>query len=234
MRGDVRRRVILASNGTLGAQALGSLGLDGTAPTDPTLAVAPVSMSPYDTVPRLLSLPRVVLLDSSSANGRSGRYSYLSADPFLTVHSRGRRVELGGPDGRTVVDADPFDLLRCLLARYYFVQPPELPPFLGGAVGYFGYDLGRLLESLPATNPADEALPELDVGFYDWVLAADHLSGENWLIATGLPEGTEAAARARLAEIEARLVAPAKSSKEPEGSKEAGKTPGRGALPVPV
>jgi para-aminobenzoate synthetase component 1 len=180
-------------------------------------------MSPYDTVPRLLSLPRVVLLDSSSANGRSGRYSYLSADPFLTVHSRGRRVELGGPDGRTVVDADPFDLLRCLLARYYFVQPPELPPFLGGAVGYFGYDLGRLLESLPATNPADEALPELDVGFYDWVLAADHLSGENWLIATGLPEGTEAAARARLAEIEARLVAPAKSSKEPEGSKEVGR-----------
>jgi len=33
------------------------------------------------------------------------------------------------------------------------------------------------LERLPATA-ADEGLPELDVGFYDWVLAADHLSGE--------------------------------------------------------
>ncbi len=230
MRGDVRRRVIGAPNGALGVHALGLVGLDGPTPTGPTPAVVPAPMSPYDAAPRLLGLPRPVLLDSSSANGHSGRYSYLSADPFLTVRSRGRRAELTGPAGRTVVEADPFDLLRCLLARYPFAQPPGLPPFLGGAVGYFGYDLGRLLESLPATNPADEALPELDVGFYDWVLAADHLSGETWLVATGLPAGTGAAARARLAEIEARLVAPAKSSKGPEGSKEADKAPDREPL----
>ncbi len=122
-----------------------------------------------------------------------------------------------------MVEADPFDLLRGLLSWYPSAQSPGLPPFLGGAVGYFGYDLGRLLESLSATNPADETLAELDVGFYDWVLAADHLSGENWLVATGLPAGTEAAARARLAEIEARLDAPARASKEPEGSKESGR-----------
>jgi para-aminobenzoate synthetase component 1 len=110
--------------------------------------------------------------------------------------------------------------LRVLLSRYPSAQSPELPPFLGGAAGYFGYDLGRLIEALPTTNPAEEALPELDVGFYDWVLAADHLTGENWLVATGLPAGTGAAARARLAEIEARLNAIAKTSKEPESSKE--------------
>ena len=76
-----------------------------------------------------------------------------------------------------------------------------LPPFLGGAVGYFGYDLGRTLERLPATA-ADDGLPELDVGFYDWVLAADHLSGESWIVATGLPTGQEADARARVAGIQ--------------------------------
>jgi hypothetical protein len=64
--------------------------------------------------------------------------------------------------------------------------------FLGGAVGYFGYDPGRLLESPPATNPADESLLELDVGFDDWVLAGDHFSGAGWLMATGLPAGREA------------------------------------------
>ncbi|CAA9444578.1 Para-aminobenzoate synthase, aminase component [uncultured Rubrobacteraceae bacterium] len=209
---------------------LGSLGLDGPTPTGPTLAVTPAPMSPYEATPRLLGLPRVVLLDSSSADDHSGRYSYLSADPFLTVCSRGRRVELTGPAGRTIVEADPFELLRCLLSRYFLAQSPGLPPFLGGAVGYFGYDLGRLLESLPATNPADGALPELDVGFYDWVLAADHLSGENWLVATGLPAGTEKAARARLAEIESRLDAPAESSKGPEGSKGEGRASDRKPL----
>jgi para-aminobenzoate synthetase component I len=223
MRGDVHRGVILAPDGAPGAQALGSLGLDG--PTGPTLAVAPAPMSPYEAAPCLLGLPRVVLLDSSSANTHSGRYSYLSADPFLTVRSRGRRVELAGQAGRTVVEADPFDLLRSLLSLYPSAQSRGLPPFLGGAVGYFGYDLGRLLESLPATNPADETLPELDVGFYDWVLAADHLSGENWLVATGLPAGTQAAARARLAEIESLLDTPARASKEPEGSKASGEAP---------
>lgn len=183
-------------------------------------------MSPYEAAPRLLALPRPVLLDSSSANSHSGRYSYLAADPFLVVRSRGRRVELVGPAGRTVVEADPFDLLRSLASRYSLPRQAGLPPLLGGAVGYFGYDLGRLLESLPATNPADGALPELDVGFYDWVLAADHSSGEGWLIATGLPAGTQTAARARLAEIEARLEAPVESPKSSEGSERMGEASG--------
>ena len=64
-----------------------------------------------------------------------------------------------------------------MLRRYPVDRVAVLPPFLGGAVGYVGYDLGSTLERLPATA-ADEGLPELDVGFYDWVLAANHQSGE--------------------------------------------------------
>ena len=225
MRSDVRREVFRSQDGASEDYALDLVGLGRSAPNGPMLAVGSVAVNPYEAAPRLLGLPRPVLLDSSSANNHSGRYSYLSADPFLVVRSWGRRVELVGPTGRAVLETNPFDLLRRLLSRYTLAQSPELPPFLGGAVGYFGYDLGRLLESLPATNPADEALPELDVGFYDWVLAADNLSGERWLIATGLPAGTGVASRARLAEIEARLDAPAEYSKEPEGSKEAGMAP---------
>ncbi len=222
MRSDVRREVFRSPGGAPEDLALGLVGLGWSAPTGPTLAVSPAPMSPYEAAPHLLGLPRPVLLDSSSANSHSGRYSYLAADPFLMVRSRGRRVELVGPAGRTVVEADPFELLRSLMSRYHLPRRPGLPPLLGGAVGYFGYDLGRLLESLPATNPVDETLPELDVGFYDWVLAADHSSGEGWLIATGLPAGTETAARARLAEIEARLETPVEPPKEPEGSEEVG------------
>ena len=72
----------------------------------------------------------------------------------------------------------PGVLLQLLLRRCLVDRVAGLPPFLGGAVGYFGYDLGRTLERLPATA-TDDGLPELDVGFYDWVLAADHLSGES-------------------------------------------------------
>lgn len=97
---------------------------------------------------------------------------------------------------------------------------PGLPPFAGGAAGYFGYDPGRLLERLPATA-ADEGLPEMNVGLYDWTIAADHLSGENWIVATGLPSGTLEAAHARLVEIRQLLA----KTKGPPGN-----SPGTRAL----
>jgi para-aminobenzoate synthetase component I len=163
---------------------------------------------PYEAAPHLLGLERPVLLDSSLARGRGGRYSYLSADPFLVVRSRGRRIEITGPAGRRTVYGNPFDVLHALLSRYVLERQPDLPPFVGGAIGYFGYDLGRLLERLPNSNPADGSLPDLDVGLYDWVLASDHLTGENWLMAMGLPTGTLKAARARLDGIVALFDAP--------------------------
>jgi para-aminobenzoate synthetase component 1 len=147
-----------------------------------------------------------VLLDSSLVTGSGGRYSYLTADPFLVMRSRGRRVEITGIGGRKIIYGNPFDALRGLLSRYALERQSGLPPFFGGAVGYFGYDLGRLLEDLPNTNPTDESLPEMDVGLYDWVLAADHLTGESWLISIGLPSGSGAAAREKLAGIRARLL----------------------------
>jgi para-aminobenzoate synthetase component 1 len=200
MRSVVHRGVLRAPNGAPEAPALESVGLDRPTPR-PMLAVAPASMSPYAAAPRLLGPPRLVLLDSSSANSHSGRYSYLAAAPFLTIRSRGHRVELAGPAGQTVVEANPFDLLRYLVSRYSLPRQSVLLPLLGGAVDCFDYDLGRLLESLSATNPADETLPESDVSFHGWVLAADHFSGEGWLIASGLPAGTEMAVRCRLTEI---------------------------------
>lgn len=74
-----------------------------------------------------------------------------------------------------------------------------LPPFVGGAIGYFGYDAGWLLESLPTSIRADSKIPDLQVGLYDWVLATDHKHSRNLLIATGYPSGKTSAAEERLA-----------------------------------
>src|SRR4028118_1584682 len=107
MRGKVRQGVLRASNGALGADVLGSLGIDGPAaggaaaavraprrawgggvagclgmagpaPGVATLAVAPAPTGPYEAAPRLLSLPRPGPLDSSSAVGTRGPVSYLT------------------------------------------------------------------------------------------------------------------------------------------------------------
>ncbi len=172
-----------------------------------SLVLVPTTSSPYHAASHLLDWHRPVLLDSSRNDECMGRYSYLTADPFLTVKSRGTQVELIGPTGRVTLQADPFQVLTSVLRRYSRTKPDDLPPFLGGAIGYFGYDLGRLLEPLPATA-TDEGLPDLDVGLYDWVLTADHLTGRNWLVATGLPDGSAGAGAARLAAVQARLACP--------------------------
>src|SRR5690606_8548165 len=98
------------------------------------------------------------------------------------------------------VEADPFTALQRALARYRTDTLPDLPPFQGGAAGYFGYALGPPLESLPHARYDDLALPDLHVGFCDWIQAWDHASGRAWLVSTGLP----AAGRERRARAEAR------------------------------
>ncbi len=172
---------------------------------DVTPVVGAVALSPVQAAARLLDRRQLVLLDHSSGATATSRYSYVSADPFLVLRSRGRRSELAGPAGSVTVATDPLFLLERLLQRYAVPRQPELPPLLGGAMGYFGYDLGRLFERWPA-SARDEGMPDLHVGFYDWVLAADHSTGQRWLISTGLPHGGSAAARGRWHELQACLV----------------------------
>ena len=71
----------------------------------------------------------------------------------------------------------------------------------------FAYDLGRQLEDLPSYARRDVDTPDMSLGFYDWVLAYDHHTGTSWLVTTGLPDGGEASARARQAQVMEALSA---------------------------
>ncbi len=166
-----------------------------------TVHVTELDLMPFEAAARLHHLPGLVLLDSSREGGGMGRYSYVTAAPCLTIRSWDRRVEVSGAGGRRVLDANPWDVLQRELERRRRDAVPSLPPFQGGAAGYFGYDLGRHLERLLATTPNDIGLPDLHVGFYDWVLAHDHGEGRSLLISTGLPDGPPAAAAERMGVI---------------------------------
>ncbi|HEY8468085.1 MAG TPA: aminodeoxychorismate synthase component I [Longimicrobiales bacterium] len=165
---------------------------------------------PIEACARFLDLPGCLLLESMARSKRLGRYSFLAADPFVVLRSEGALVEQVGAAGVERIDADPFTALQRALARYRMDTLPGLPPFQGGAAGYFGYELGRHLETLPEARYDDLAVPDLCIGFYDWVLAWDHTSGRAWLISTGLPAtGPERWSRAeeRAGIVRARLQA---------------------------
>jgi para-aminobenzoate synthetase component I len=159
----------------------------------------------------LEGLPYRLFLDSAASTTRLGRYSFLTADPVSVIRSKGAAVEiLDCVSGtRETVTGDALDAVRARLLSHKAEPLAGLPPFQGGAAGYIAYDWGLTLERLPAPRFDDLALPDVQIGLYDWVLAWDHIEARAWLISTGLPETTAAAradrARARAQEVLARL-----------------------------
>ena len=111
---------------------------------------------------RLAGLPWAAWLDSAASDSRE-RFDILVADPFVTLRTRGATTEIARRDGATTrSQRPPLELLREELGELAPAAPGL--PFSGGAVGYFGYDLGRRLERIPSIAAADIAMPDLAIG----------------------------------------------------------------------
>ncbi len=160
---------------------------------------------PHRLFAAFLNDPYPMFLDSSLPHPRLGRYSYLVADPFLVVRSKNGQTRVTGSGEDRTLRGDPFQHLGRLLSRFRTESVPGLPPFQGGAVGLFAYDLAHHVERLPRTALDDLETPDMVVGLYDWVIAHDHGAGRTFLIASPFPDGDYGRARRRMAEIEARL-----------------------------
>lgn len=145
------------------------------------------------------------LLDSSARDARLGRFSFVGADPYLVLRVWGSEAQLDCrrdvrsdlPLGRTGCVADPLDLVRSLLPAP--PAPTSLPfpwvPFVGGAVGYFGYELASRIEEVSLTARDDLGLPDLVLLFVDRLVAIDHLEGRAWAIGLGFAEDRAQASR---------------------------------------
>jgi anthranilate synthase component I len=118
----------------------------------------------------------VFLLESAEAAERFGRYSFLGFDPKRTLSYRGGIYTVVDADGvREVASKDPFSGLAELVSRKSVAPLPNLPAFVGGAVGYFSYDAVRYLERLPASPPDDLHVPEAYFAVTDTLIVFDHL-----------------------------------------------------------
>jgi para-aminobenzoate synthetase component 1 len=154
-------------------------------------------------------LPGLALLESARP-GRTGRWSYLTADPVAVIDAPAE-----GPD--------PFAEARSLLARLHggaagsaagsdgspaggAADSGEAPAFAGGLVGYLAYDLGRRLERLPSTARVDQHLPVMRLALHAWTLAWDRRTSRAWLAVRAV-DGDAEGARDREAAVLARIGA---------------------------
>src|SRR5437867_1919917 len=122
-------------------------------------------------------------LDSSLPDPELARYSFLGSDPVGWFRSRGARAAYASPWGESSNNRDPI----AALGRFLGVLPwatagTPTYPFLGGPVGYIGYDLGRMIERLSDEKPADLQIPDIHLAVYLRVYVVDRVWGETFVI----------------------------------------------------
>ena len=132
--------------------------------------------TPISAALRFADEENVFLLESAEAAERFGRYSFLGFDPKRTLSYRDGIYTIVDADGvREVAAKDPFSGLAELVGKKSVAPLPNLPAFVGGAVGYFSYDAVRYLERLPDAPPDDLYLPEAYFAITNTLIVFDHL-----------------------------------------------------------
>ena len=128
-------------------------------------------LAPIDVAEMFRDLPGVVLLESARP-ARNARWSFLSADPVAVLED---------PSEGSDLFADARTTLRRLDAGLPAETGSPLSPFVGGLVGYVGYDVGRRLERLPEIAIDDQPLPPMRLALHDWVICWDRVARRTWL-----------------------------------------------------
>jgi anthranilate synthase component 1 len=103
------------------------------------------------------------LLESAEQGQRVGRFSFIGVRPRKVV-----RWSLGDP-------GDPYALAAAEVGAFSQAPFRDAPPFAGGAVGFFGYDLVRTVEPLGDPNPDVVGLPDMALMLSDVLVVFDHL-----------------------------------------------------------
>ncbi|EKP0247650.1 aminodeoxychorismate synthase component I [Aeromonas veronii] len=156
---------------------------------------------------RLQHQPWAMLLESAGPLGADNGFDIITADPLATFETRGEVTTLRVGANISKHHEDPLALLahtqQQLLGELDLCATHL--PFIGGALGLFGYDLGRRFERLPVQAAADIAVPDMAVGIYDWALLRNVATGDWQLVHWG----DEAGLAKRLAWLEQQQAEPA-------------------------
>jgi anthranilate synthase component 1 len=155
------------------------------------------------------------LLESVEGGEKIARYTFAGANPEeIFRYAKGACV-LESHDRLVWEERDPVAFLRERIQRFRPVRLPGLPPLVAGAIGYFSYDMVRLIERLPKRLRDDIGLYDAQLMFYHGILAFDHVQHRLWVVRNVFTEGKGSlrakynAAVKEIARTRALLVAPA-------------------------
>jgi anthranilate synthase component 1 len=129
------------------------------------------------------------LLESVEGGEKIARYTFAGANPEEVFRYAGGACVLESRDRLVWEERDPISFLRQHMERYRPVRLPGLPPLVAGAIGYFSYDMVRLIERLPKRLRDEIGLYDAMLMFYHGILAFDHVQHQLWIVRNVYSEG---------------------------------------------
>jgi anthranilate synthase component I len=129
------------------------------------------------------------LLESVEGGEKIARYTFAGANPEEVFRYANGACVLESHDRLVWEERDPVTFLRARMERFRPVRLPGLPPLVAGAIGYFSYDMVRLIERLPKRLRDDIGLYDAQLMFYHGILAFDHVQHRLWVVRNVYTEG---------------------------------------------
>jgi anthranilate synthase component 1 len=131
------------------------------------------------------------LLESVEGGEKIARYTFAGAHPEEVFRYANGACVLEGPDKVIWEERDPVSFLRERIGRFKPVRLPGLPPLIAGAIGYFSYDMVRLIERIPKKLRDEIGLFDAVLMFYQGLIAFDHVQHRLWIVRNVFTEGKD-------------------------------------------
>src|SRR5271170_3691104 len=130
------------------------------------------------------------LLESVEGGEKIARYTFAGANPEEIFRYANGACVLESHNRVVWEERDPVTFLRARMERFRPVRLPGLPPLVAGAIGYFSYDMVRLIERLPKRLRDDIGLYDAMLMFYHGIIAFDHVQHRLWIVRNVHTEGS--------------------------------------------
>jgi len=129
------------------------------------------------------------LLESVEGGEKIARYTFAGAHPEEVFRYASGACVLESRDRIVWEERDPISFLRERIERFRPVRLPGLPPLVAGAIGYFSYDMVRLIERIPKRLRDEIGLYDAMLMFYHGLVAFDHVQHRLWIVRNVFTEG---------------------------------------------
>lgn len=146
------------------------------------------------------SSKKYFLLESVTGGEKWGRYSFLGFNPLLRVTCKNHHVVISGKENRSFDTEKPMEVLREIINQYKAPTFEQLPPFSGGFMGYFAYEMIGYAE--PKLHFKERESNDFDLMLFDKVIAYDHLKQKISVIANVATEEFEVNYHKAISEID--------------------------------